>query len=274
MPLDSVPLQHALFFLPYLHTAWTGCFLLVTATDNAFALLLGIQLILFLGLYLVGLMGNHYIKVYCFLSNFLYMVLFVGFMLYGVLFSEGSASQILWHFRIPQLLIIWWLPSIGSLIYVLVLPSISEILPGKLYLGNAASALTPVLLEEFKITHVLELHDSSRKNDPAKVKAKLLQLQCDDTLGSQESLMAIENQAVDYMDKVLKGDSNDSGVLLVHCAAGGSRSPATVVHWLVSSGEEKTVPDAVRTVRKGRPFVDISTDHLGAVVKFHEEKRA
>lgn len=77
------------------------------------------------------------------LSNLVYMVLCVCFLLYGVLFSSGSVSRILWHFRIPQLLILWWVPNIGSLIYILVLPSISQIVPEKLYLGNAASALTP-----------------------------------------------------------------------------------------------------------------------------------
>jgi protein-tyrosine phosphatase len=270
MPLDSLPLQHALFLLPYLQIAWTGGYLLGTATDNVIAVLLGIQLISFLCLYLAGWMGNHYVKVYCFLSNVIYMVLFVGFLLYGVLFAGQAASQILWQFRIPQLLVLWWATAVGSLLYVLVLPSISEIISGKLYLGNAASALTPALLKEFKITHVLELHDSSRNNDPEEVKAKLLQLECDDILGSQKSLMAIEKHAMEYMDKALKG----GGVVLVHCSAGISRSAATTVHWLVSSSNEPSVADAVQKVRRGRPIVDISADHIGAILKFHSDKQA
>lgn len=85
----------------------------------------------------------------------------------------------------------------ASLVYCLVLPSISEILPGKLYLGNAAAALTPALLEEFKVTHVLELKYKSRKNDPRKIKAELLQLHCDDILGSQDSLLGITKEVMD-----------------------------------------------------------------------------
>ena len=66
-------------------------------------------------------------------------------------------------------------------------------------------------------------------------------------------------------------DKDDGNRLLVHCSAGVSRSPAIVlVHWLVCSKREKSVlTGAVRLVRKARPVVDISSDHLSAITEFH-----
>lgn len=269
MPISSLPLQHALFFFPYLNIAWVGGFLLATAKDNVVAALLGLQMISFLCLYLVGYMGNHYVKVYCMLSNMVYMLIFLLFLFYGLFWSGVSATDTFWNFRIPQLLLLWWLPTIANLTYLLVVPSISEILPGRLFLGNLAAASAPELLEEVKITHILELHDGSKKNDPSKVKPELQQLCCSDHLGSEESLIKVAPRAIEYMDKVLSDPKNR---LLVHCAAGASRSPAMVVHYLCVSGKESSVADAVRTVRRGRPFVDISSDHLTDIIEHSNEK--
>jgi atypical dual specificity phosphatase len=228
-------------------------------------------MIIFLFLYLVGLMGNHYIKVYCGLTNLLYMLCFIGVSMTKVILTDETAFGVLWHFRIPELLLMWWIPTIGYMIYILARPSVAEIVPGKVYLGNAAAAYEPSLLQELKITHVIELHDDSRKNDPSRVQANLLQLKCDDTLGSPNSMAIIEKQAVQYMDEALK---EETGVLLVHCSAGASRSPALVAHWLVANGKESSVDDAVRTIRRARPLVDISPDHLNAIRKLHDCKQA
>lgn len=87
MTLASLPLQHVLFFLPYLQIARTGGFLSEPL------------------LYLAGFMGNQYVKVYCILSDLVYMLLAAIFLLYGLLSSTSSVSQVMWHFRLPQLLI-------------------------------------------------------------------------------------------------------------------------------------------------------------------------
>jgi protein-tyrosine phosphatase len=271
MPLSSIRLQHVLFFVPYANIAWTGGYLLAQATDNIAATMLGFQMVSFLFLYLIGSMGNHYVKVYCMMANIAYIAIFILYLSHSIINSNSSTLEILYYFRVPQLMVLWWIPQIGNIMYALALPSISEIIPGKLYLGNAVAATTPGLLDEFQITHVLELHGSQRsKNDRQKVKAELLQLHCGDFLWSQDSLVSIAPQALQFMDKILLSSEKENGCLLVHCAAGGSRSPAVVVLWLVHSGKEQLVTDAIRTVRKTRPFVDISSDHVGALEKkFH-----
>ncbi|CAB9516988.1 Dual specificity phosphatase [Seminavis robusta] len=269
MPLSSVPLQRIQWFIPYLNIAWVGAFLLATARDNVIAAVLGVQMISFLCLYLVGLLGNHQVKVYNFMSNMVYVAVFVAFLLYGLIWSGTSASATLWYFRIPELVLLWWIPQIGAIVYILVLPSINEILPQQLYLGNMAAAQAPELLEEFRITHILELHDEHKKNDPLQVKPELLQLEASDFLGSDKTLLKVAPPGLEFMDKVLKDPKNR---LFVHCAAGGSRSPAMIVHYLVYSGREKSVEEAVKTVRSGRPFVDIGSDHLDDIKGYHEEK--
>jgi protein-tyrosine phosphatase len=269
LPLPPLPIQHLLFILPYLSIACSGLVLLSQVSDNVMGGMLGIQMVGSMGLYLLGLMGNHYVKIYCLLSNLLYMLICAALLIYKAFFTEKDAfNETIWSLCIPQLLILFWFPLIGYIVNSIVSPSISEILHNQLYLGNAAAAATPKLLVDLSITHVLELCDDRKRNDPAKVKAELLQLECSDELGSDLTLMKIAPKAVVFIDDVIsKQGSNNK--LLIHCTAGVSRSPALVVHWLVSRAKAKSVPDAVRMVRKARPVVDISIDHLDPLTKYH-----
>jgi hypothetical protein len=108
-------------------------------------------LVLYMGL---GAMGNHYVKVYGMIANFLYLLVFVANgLLFGILLSsreEGywGCFAVLWwqRFCIPQALTMFWLFQIGYVINSFANPSISEIIPNKLYLGNAM-LLPPLLLQ-------------------------------------------------------------------------------------------------------------------------------
>jgi hypothetical protein len=104
-------------------------------------------LVLYMGL---GAMGNHYVKVYYLIANFLYLLVFVANgLLFGILLSsreEGFLAMLWWQrFCIPQALTMFWLFQIGNVINSVANPSISEIIPNKLYLGNAM--LLPLLLQ-------------------------------------------------------------------------------------------------------------------------------
>jgi protein-tyrosine phosphatase len=202
-------------------------------------------------------MGNHCVEVCCLLANLLYLLIFLASELFGISFQHEGLFVELWRCCIPQVLAVFWLPQVAYIINSIATPSTSEIIPNTLYLGNAVAAPTPKLFADLDITLVLELGDDTRKNDPANVRAVLLQLKCSDAVGSDLNIMGIAPQAVAFMDEAIMKEDRRKARLLVHCSAGVSRSPAIVVHWLVGSKKAKSVDERVWFVQKARPVVDI-----------------
>ena len=174
--LPSRTVQKILFLIPYASIGWTGCYAIssigLVATEEkgvaphfrAFCWGPCIML-MFLVLYGVGAMGNHYVKVYCLIANFLYLLVFVANGLFGILLS--SREEGFWAFWqccggndsvFHRQLTMFWLFQIGYIINSVANPSISEIIPNKLYLGNAMllAAASPNLLlaDEWNITHM------------------------------------------------------------------------------------------------------------------------
>lgn len=163
-------------------------------------------------------------------------------------------------------LLLYWGPCTLYLRIVTRIPSVSEIIPNKLYLGNRKVPHHPDLLERFVITHILELTDNGKtRNDPSKIPSiRVLQLTVTDTLGSHESLTpSLLQQGVDFIESSCK-----NGTVLVHCTAGVSRSAAMIVYYLIHNSHG-TLPleSAYAQVRQKRPVVDISSDHISALRK-------
>jgi hypothetical protein len=286
--------HHLLFFWQYALIAWTGLFLVSPVfvapaslpdvetgiKHNMAALILGFVMLGLLAAYLVGLIGNHYVKVYAVLSNMLYLaVTLVGFLFLKFFSSsEATGMEILWSFCLPQVLLLYWLPSLASMYVLLAVPSMSTIIPDKLYLGNAAAGRNLDILDDKKITHVLRLQSGLGKEDAKNeinsgvASRKVLCLECTDELGSQNSLANVSSQAVQFIDEALKTGSNseEPNRVLVHCTAGCSRSPAMTVYWLVQSGSVKSVPEGVKLIRSARPIVDISSDHTAWLLQDSE----
>jgi protein-tyrosine phosphatase len=154
----------------------------------------------------------------------------------------------------------------------------STIIPDKLYLGNAAAGRDLGVLDDRKITHVLRLQsglgeeEAKNETNSGVASRKVLCLECTDNLGSQNSLANVSSQAVQFIDEALKtgSDSEEPNIVLVHCSAGCSRSPAMTVYWLVHSGSVKAVPEGVKLVRSARPVVDISSDHMAWLLQDRE----
>lgn len=249
----GLAIQKSLFILPYAVIAITGALLLFKEKEFVTRRVLGGLNLSLLVVYFLGLMGNHYVKIYSMLANL------VG--LFALLIVRDILGAWL-------LLVIFWIPCILCLRIVTRVPSISEILP-KLYLGNRKAPHHPFILQQYSITNILELTDNGKtKNDPAKVKnATVLQLVATDTLGSHESLSPeILEQGATFIDK---GATDGT---LVHCTAGVSRSAAMVLYYLVTR-QNLTIKQANAKLRRQRPVVDISVDHIAAVQKALQEQK-
>jgi len=165
-----------------------------------------------------------------------------------------------------MVLLMFWLPACICLRILIKVPSISEIVPGKLYLGNrrAPTCRDPPILLERGITHVLELTDGgSTKVDRSRVPVEHhLQLLATDSLGSRDSLdRALLTEGTRFINQAME---DDKSAILVHCAAGCSRSPAMILYYLVT---ERKLPmdEAYTLIRRYRPVVDISIDHTMAL---------
>jgi len=152
-------------------------------------------------------MGNHYVKVYCLIANFLCLLVFVANGLFVILLFFSLEKVVFWAFwqccdgKDSVFHRYWQCFGFSKLAYIInsvANPSISKIIPNKqaLYLGNAAAAAASpnlLLADEWNLTHVLELwSDEKQKNDPAHVNAVLLvQLQASDAPGSDLNMMTI-----------------------------------------------------------------------------------
>jgi len=253
----GVAAQQLLFVLPYATIAWTGLWLLQGVRNGASyhitRTVLGCIELAMLVLYWMGFqfMGNHYLKIYSWLASFI-----------GII-----AMLVTGDFRGAAITFgLFWIPAIATLRILITVPSISEIVPAKLYLGNrkAPTCRDPPVLEMHGITHVLELTDGgSTQNDRSRVPVEHhLQLCVTDSLGSHESFnTTLLSEGVTFMEQAIQ---KTNGAVLVHCAAGCSRSAAMVLYFLV---KQKGIPiaTAYQSIRRCRPVVDVSVDHIAAL---------
>jgi protein-tyrosine phosphatase len=122
----------------------------------------------------------------------------------------------------------------------------SEVIPGKLYLGGLWDATSFEQLQEFNITAILDV--ASNQNQP--------------TYGRLYSNVRLidgpGNMPRDFEQAVLALESlmNDSAeVVLIHCHAGVSRSPTICATYLAKKNKT-TFDEAVASIRLNRQFID------------------
>ena len=250
----SLVVQKILFFVPYFFTALTCVILLCADMGDGGCRVLrlagwinsGIML-----LYLSGLLGPHYLKLGCGIFN----CSVVTFLM--ISYHWWSAAALFASYVFPAIIFV------TQAIFV---PSISEILP-RVYVGNRASAQSVVLLQHFEISHILDL--SSSLEDAWRVNASRQRPECItvarapvcDFLGSHGSLDEALEECMKYMSSVL---SIPNATVLVHCSAGQSRSGALLLHFLMEK-EGLSLRDAYAFLRRRRPVVDISSDHMSSL---------
>ena len=295
--------QHVLFFVPYAFTTLT-CVTLwmvdlgphddttgtptlrVVAACNSFLLIL----------YLVGWLGPHYLKLGC------------GF------FNCAVVAYLLLVPRHPRaaaiLVAVYIIPAVVFVLQAIWIPSISEIVPG-IYLGNRGAAHSSRLLQQYGITHILDLTGSSssssrptqqysqRSNGTGTTtashhhsKSSIVRatVYVNDFVGSHTSLDRALEACMAFMQNA-KASHGKAAVILIHCSAGQSRSAAFVIYYLLQTtttasirvrhGETnneykhipKTLRDVYRFVRRQRPVVDINSDHMAPLRALDAQQR-
>ena len=112
----------------------------------------------------------------------------------------------------------------------------------KLWLGNSISAGNTNDLKEKGITKILTLMDEPPKNKDDGFKRKTIEIM--DI--SNENIIQYFGECLNF----IKGDEK----ILVHCAAGASRSATVVIAYLMWKNKMK-FEDAMKFVQKKRPII-------------------
>lgn len=123
----------------------------------------------------------------------------------------------------------------------------SEILPGKLYLGGIEDSIqNEEFMKKYKIKGVLNMAKEvgCLVEDNSNIKYK--HILADDS--ASQNMAKEFNEALDFIDSV-------EGPVLVHCAAGISRSPTIVIAYLMSR-HNMNYYDAFKYVKARRAQVD------------------
>jgi predicted protein tyrosine phosphatase len=262
--------QRILFGIPYALTALTVVTLAVAPVDppHVQPWLRGAAAInaILLALYLVGGMGPHYLKLLGGLFNCSVLVLGVLLLLPDNNFGGAAALLLAVHI----------VPAILFVSHAIWVPSLTEIVPD-IFLGNRGAAANATLLQKHGITHVLNLSSSrSRGGGDAPtshiVVTSTKRVAVHDFLWiSRGSLAAVAEECLDFCDSALQPPQANAAPkhqhhrLLVHCAAGQSRSAALLLHYLMTR-QGLRYTEAYSLVRRQRPVVDIHTDHLGPLL--------
>lgn len=120
-----------------------------------------------------------------------------------------------------------------------------KIVPG-LYLGSFMAEQNIERLKEEGVTHLLCVADGMEPSHPDEF--KYMQVLVQDR--SSVDLVIHFQKCFDFMDEAIAG----GGAVLVHCAAGVSRSAAVVIGYLMRT-QKRSYDEAFRHVHAIRPWV-------------------
>lgn len=254
--------QNALFFVPYFFTVVTSVtpFLIDLDQGTTALRMAGAVNGVILALNLIGWLGPHYVKIGCGVFNCAMSAL---------LLTQGHVFSAL------VLPITYILPAFVFVMQAIYVPSISEIIPG-ICLSNKSAALSPHWIKSFRVTHILDLTGTTQHPKVPGVTVK--QISVKDFLGSQGSLQAVTRECLDFCEMVLvakhssNNEQNKNNVLLIHCLAGQSRSAAFFLHYFMST-RGMSLAKAYSFLRKQRPVVDISSDHMAPLRALDKDTR-
>mmetsp|Transcript_19322 Transcript_19322/g.31646 ORF Transcript_19322/g.31646 Transcript_19322/m.31646 type:complete len:205 (+) Transcript_19322:218-832(+) len=140
---------------------------------------------------------------------------------------------------------------------------ISEILPGLIFLGSARSAKDDALLFTKKIKGVLTIADELRlPTDTYQrmgIAHKLFSIP--DLESSQ--IREVFDEAFDWLNKVEKP-------VLIHCAAGISRSATVTIAYLMKS-RQMSLAEAWTMVKNSRPIIYPNKGFIAALMRYEAE---
>jgi len=117
----------------------------------------------------------------------------------------------------------------------------------KIYLGSKSSAESRINLQEHGITHVINTTEETDEKFPESFKYLSVKIWDSPT---QEILPYFE-ECFNFIDNALE----QNGAVLVHCAAGISRSPSFVIGYLMRK-RRMSFEDAFQLVKSKRPIIE------------------
>ena len=128
----------------------------------------------------------------------------------------------------------------------------------KIFLGDMKTANNKSLLQEIGITHVLVSAGELDEPFPETFKYKKLMLEDFHWINIKQHF----NDCIDFMDQAEK--------ILVHCAAGVSRSPSIVIAYFIKK-EKMTFDEAFNFVSDKRPFINPNVGFIKQLKEFQAE---
>jgi len=126
--------------------------------------------------------------------------------------------------------------------------AVSEILPAQLYLSNWRGAANREALVQLQITHIASMGTEFVGEEPcADLGIQYFAIEVDDTEEQAGEMQTVLAQVVEWIDKAIVS----GGRVVVHCAAGISRSATVVLAYLVAqrSMSLRTAYEHIRTAR-------------------------
>lgn len=136
--------------------------------------------------------------------------------------------------------------------------SMNEIAPG-LYLSGQEAALNKNLLNEKKITHILNLATNVDNKFESEIAYKKIKIEDSTT----QDIMGCFDESFDYIENALKDEHNS---VLVHCNAGVSRSASVVISYLMKKGLHQTYQEAFEHVLSCRSIISPNTGFVEQLV--------
>ena len=145
---------------------------------------------------------------------------------------------------------------------------ISTILPEQLYLGNETAAQSEDILQEHRITHVIQIRARDQQEDIAEQELNsrtYLKLFLDDS--PSDDIRPLFETCHNFIRNAIE---KENGIVLVHCAMGVSRSATIVIAYLMKHLQINENL-ALMMVQRVRPLVNPNEGFMKALHDYGKE---
>jgi len=122
-------------------------------------------------------------------------------------------------------------------------PSVDEILPGQLYIGNLEAAMSTEIRQQRGISHIISVCPEFKSTGDVHLSIPIDDWEYEDLLVHLSKCCEFIQHALDH-----------GGAVLVHCVMGISRSAAVVAAYLMKS-KKLNPQEAIQSIKQHRPIV-------------------
>lgn len=146
--------------------------------------------------------------------------------------------------------------------------ALSEILPAQLYLTNFKGADDIEALKQLRVSHVASVGDEFDRNGPSDNGLIYWSKDIIDDEAHRDAMAGALREGASFIDQAIRG----GGAVVVHCAAGISRSACVVLGYMVVHGG-KSLRDALGHTIERRPCIWPNEGFMAALVDLEKEVR-